>query len=232
MADEDDKIRRNLVVVSSGVLASSYLGIPFAAVWEKLIGTLSIAQPQPNELIACGLVVLMYLALRYRFSAEGERYVSDRQEALQEHHWLYVKQLVETHSRATLATGGSQRTKFTDLDDIRKVLLENIAGHHALTVVEFVKFNSFLIHKGESGWAGRVSFDISWRTSTRSSVGQLQERGTDFVVVGSFDRIRVLLRAWLTATLYSKAAVGLLFPILLGIGAVLALCWKVVLLLP
>lgn len=226
MADEDDKIRRNLVVVSSAVLASSYLGMPFAAIWEKIMGpTKAMVLPQPHELIVCGLVVLLYLALRYRFSIEGEHYINQRKEEMDLLHWMYVERLVRSQGRTYVSTGRDTRILFPDLPDIRGVVLQDIADHHKLTIVEFDTFHAFVIDKKKDGWRGRVSISLSWRAGANN--GALEGAATHFIVVSRIDRLYVKARTLAAATFYSKSAISVLFPVFLGLGASAVLGWKV-----
>jgi hypothetical protein len=91
MADEDDKVRRNLVVVSRVILATAFLELPVSGVID-----LFASAPEPFKAIpqskfwAIGLTLLAYLLSRYRFSADGKDMVQvvkntrDREQAILE----------------------------------------------------------------------------------------------------------------------------------------------------
>jgi hypothetical protein len=72
--DEDDKVRRNLVVFSAAIILLLWLEVPLQPLLEK-----HLHLPQVSALRAwlAALVVLCYLALRYRFSEKGARVRQD-----------------------------------------------------------------------------------------------------------------------------------------------------------
>ena len=77
--DEDTKIRRNLLVVSSAILLTSWLDVPASSLFEKLFGGVH-PQSEIWKFLVAELSVLIYLAIRYRFSSEGEGYVMASEE--------------------------------------------------------------------------------------------------------------------------------------------------------
>jgi len=68
--DEDTKIRRNIVVVSAGILLAAYLELPAAWLFSATLppGTPAIDQ---YKFWGIGFAILLYLGLRYKFSNEG-----------------------------------------------------------------------------------------------------------------------------------------------------------------
>lgn len=71
--DEDDKVRRNLVVFSGAVLVTNYLDISISklATENFKLGDVPL---DPYRVLCLSLVILVYLAVRYRFSEEGIKY--------------------------------------------------------------------------------------------------------------------------------------------------------------
>lgn len=80
MDDSDDKIRRNLVVVSSGICLSAWLELPGSLMLGNFIST-TIVVPQ-YKLWAVGFTLLAYLGMRFRFSGEGVTLVADVNKAV------------------------------------------------------------------------------------------------------------------------------------------------------
>jgi hypothetical protein len=66
--DTDDKIRRNLVVVSAAVVVGAWLELGAGSVLERVLGQTTATTITPWRLWAAVLALLAYLALRYRFS--------------------------------------------------------------------------------------------------------------------------------------------------------------------
>lgn len=63
--DVADKTRRNLMFVSTGIIAVWMLGIPLDG---KLIGAVDLKSVEPWRAWACALAVLVYTALRFYFA--------------------------------------------------------------------------------------------------------------------------------------------------------------------
>ena len=63
--DVADKARRNLMVVSTGILAVWALGIPLDG---KFVGAVDLSAVSPWRAWSATICVLVYFALRYRLS--------------------------------------------------------------------------------------------------------------------------------------------------------------------
>lgn len=63
--DVAEKARRNLMMVSTGILAVWVLGIPLDG---KLVGTVNLSAVEPWRAWFCVAVVLIYFALRYHYA--------------------------------------------------------------------------------------------------------------------------------------------------------------------
>ncbi len=71
MADEDDKVRRNLVVVSGLILAGAFLELPASGLLDLFAKTNTLSEVPQSKFWAIGFALLAYLTARYRFSSEG-----------------------------------------------------------------------------------------------------------------------------------------------------------------
>lgn len=74
ISDQDDHIRRNIVLVSSGILLAAWLELPGTSLLASVLpnGT----QIAPHKLWAVGFALLAYLGLRYQFTADGKEFQS------------------------------------------------------------------------------------------------------------------------------------------------------------
>jgi len=61
VSDEEGKIRRNLMVFSTGILAVGILGIPIS---ESTLLGMNLKNVSPERAWGCAMVVLVYLTLR------------------------------------------------------------------------------------------------------------------------------------------------------------------------
>lgn len=83
MDDVAEKTRRNLMMVSTGILAVWALGIPLDG---KLVGAVNLNEVEPWRAWACTLVVLSYFYIRFRrsptYSSERSKYSREQLEQL------------------------------------------------------------------------------------------------------------------------------------------------------
>lgn len=72
LSDQDDHIRRNIVLVSSGILLAAWLELPGSSLLSSVLpnGT----EIAPYKLWAVGYALLAYLGLRYKFSNDGKEF--------------------------------------------------------------------------------------------------------------------------------------------------------------
>ncbi|VTU30584.1 hypothetical protein H6CHR_03428 [Variovorax sp. PBL-H6] len=108
--DDGDKVRRNLVVASSITMLLAWLQVPLVSVVDRLFGTKAEGySPTAWRVWVAVLAVLMYLALRFRFSHEVEEGMKAFRDARrQRYRALYqrhLKDLEELATQGTLAPG-------------------------------------------------------------------------------------------------------------------------------
>lgn len=222
--DDDTKIRRNLVVFSAAVLLLAWLEVPFSALVSKLVEP-SQLQIENTKLSAAGLVILLYLAIRFSFSAEGSRY----REALKRDldHLLFRKVIAMArlqlwYHRLT----GREPTIFAG--KLKRHLQEKSAGlETSIENCERPRVDLSLSEHGQTKWSYLFSTTVAWHRNGKqvaaSAGGSLLE-----VSVNGVDRFLVRVAAHLHTLLYSESSIQHLAPVIMGLAAGCLLSWRVI----
>lgn len=224
MADEDDKIRRNLVVVSSVILVSSFLKLPVSALIELFAKSSEAFKAIPQaDFWAIGLTVLVYLVARYRFSDEGEKTSSELEKtyALNRSSLLHVEVL-----RAQNIFNQTGRF-LPQVEHMRSAIAEQTKANgfdpeNCKTVIS-------LAIEGVPKRSSRLIANIKWSSGNTRTGRQLSS--PHFTVQANWPRFQYLvlfLRASLSAMFYSKVALQQLMPYALAWFAMWVLLAKVI----
>ncbi|MES2973276.1 MAG: hypothetical protein V4757_06690 [Pseudomonadota bacterium] len=215
MDDEDDKIRRNLVVVSATILIAAFLEVPQSALLSTLVGKEGSSIPQ-WKFWAVGCALLAYLGARYRFSHEGQK---------------MVRALVVSNEQS--------------MSEMRDAFLTKILQRHIDTGVihpgleMFAAFVESARKMRGDGAAVRVMpefTDLKIPSAKAKGTLRFLSRGGDEIGQVPFVNIPVstsrfklywlVVRANWNGLIYSEAGVRNLFPILFGISAASLLAWR------
>lgn len=221
--DEDDKIRRNMVIFSSGILASAILELPFSSLVQVVLSA-TYKGPDNWKVWGLGLVILAYMALRYRFSSEGERYISEYEKDMASLRWKYLNELVQAQATYFTKTGREPKVFKGGLSDyVRGHETTVMRNNRNLTSIPRPILKTNLLEHMGGNWAYRVGVALAWQTieHSSSSTGGI----IDMLVEGR-EKLIVQVRTWLHCTFYSRASIVYLTPIILGLLAALLLCWR------
>lgn len=155
--DVADKARRNLMVMSTGILAVFALGIPLDG---KLVGAVDLSAVQPWRAWLVALIALVYFAARYHYAPEQaarwKEWKDRRQQKLQE--------LMENEFVGALQDPMPKSTN--------KVLLH--------LPEEPSEPGWRLARKSPSTWEGsKCSFDFKWIKNERDGVRRIRVRSLD-----------------------------------------------------
>lgn len=225
MDDDESKIRRNLILFSSAVLILAWLGIPFSA----LIGKLVEARPQhldDSKLWATGLAVLAYLAIRYRFSPEGEKFrevmKTDRDRLLLDKALALAQRQANYFTRT-----GCEPSVFSGN------LIQHVAdmsadmGDHIKNCGRPMIMLSISDYR-DAPWDFSMVSDMMWFSEGEKVASTSGGSNIDVKIAGSY-RLFVEAFAQLHALTYSASAIKYLAPVLLGLAATSVLAGKVLL---
>ena len=221
--DEDDKIRRNLVIFSSAILVSAVLDLPISALLTHFAST-SYASPDGQKIWGIGLTILAYLAIRYRFSSEGEKYISERQRDMDSLHWSYLVELLKAQLDSYTKSGNEPRIfKGKLVEYVNSKTEEMLLRHTDLTKVPRPKLTPNIDERQGSEWEYSVRLQMNWQSS------QIQSNAAGFsidMLVDGREKIVMQIKTWCHCILYSRTSIVYLAPIFFGLVASLTLCWR------
>lgn len=216
MDDTDDKARRNLVIVAAVICMSALAGLPLEVVVDRVLGLGHDAykglRVSPVRLWLCVLLVLAYLATRYRFADETTTQLSNAKLE-----WgVLLAQGCEREVRAALrrlSRTGADSPMFKDrMSHVQARALEG-PGRNRVTTIVFE-------HMGP--YSGRVG--VGWRSEDdkRGTTGHRHE----FELTG-WRRARVWLNAAGFLLIHSRTALQVVIPSVLAAVACLVATWNI-----
>ena len=223
MDDDDQKIRRNLVTYSSALLLLTWLGIPFSALLGKLFEIKS-SQPEDWKLWTAGLVVLVYLGIRYSFSAEGQKYQNELRRDLE---------IIEVDTAIALAK--QQANYFTRTGREPAVFSGKLISHieEKSTGMGDVpkrggrpKIELSMNEYGKAPYKFTMASELVWRLDGKHLGSSSGGSSVDIKITGVY-RLYVLTVSRLHAFFYSSSSINYLAPVLLSLIAAVVLTCKV-----
>lgn len=222
MADEDGKIRRNLVMVSSAILLSAWLDIPFSALIGKLVDA-KYAAPETFRVWIVGFVVLIYLGIRYTFSEEGAHYRSAISDEVQRKVVDRAIAMAQRQADRYTRTGNEPAVfdgKFIEFVRTRaseEMPKGEIPGGRGRPIISLRKRDD-----NKDPWNFHMSPTFAWPDGSTSSGGQAIE-----VKITGRHRLFVQALAQIQIGIYSQSSIKYLVPVVLALLAVLTLFYKV-----
>jgi len=238
MDDENDKIRRNLVVASAIIIGTAWLNLSIPDLLERFFSVKS--EPSVNlaawKVWLATLAVLSYLAWRYRWSDEFTKGWADHQLGTEER---FAKLVESEYYRdvAKWAVAGAagrlrqaererkprRRAQRNDVHPRLKYDLETALGsdHEEHQRPIEVRLSRDTKHSPTSGSA-RVHVFSKWNYSPAQQVveGKQVDRNSIAEIPLDLKRHRTFQRqAWLYAHYNSKASMALMLPIGLALIA-------------
>lgn len=226
LMDDDEKVRRNLVVFSSSVLVANYLEISFTKLATQFL-KLEQTDLNPLKVATLSLLILIYLAVRYRFSEEGVKYSEtmklEWKELCQARVQCWCKAAVLLYLNGGIAV---QRIFVGSLVDVLRstsgaAYQVNNGKLPKVREVQFVMSNA-----GTAPWKYQAFVKFQWILPL-SGEGLSTEGLIDVELTGA---PLLALKAMTTLEMwsYSKGSINALIPVVLGILAAFALVIKVI----
>lgn len=218
MDDDDDKVRRNLVVASALILVWSFLGIPHTVLLEKIGGGNAVIDP--SRLWAVGLALLIYLLARFRFQPAFGHLREGLASA------TYNLMVTATHRGFDRLVARFNATWVPNAAFTRReidLLEESIAemrANHPMLLNERPHINWGLATEPGDKEQSYVLV-LNWPNKAR-----FEGITTQFELNG-IDRMRARSRAFLHVVLYSPVGLSTCVPIVLAGLAGLTLLWRI-----
>ncbi|MFO6419899.1 hypothetical protein ACLBKS_06825 [Hylemonella sp. W303a] len=214
--DDDAKIRRNLVVYSTIVLALAWFGLPAGLLLEAALPK-SFINPPDYKFWAFGFAILAYLGIRYSFSKEGSSYRDSIERDYKNLEFEKSKKFAEYAAHLYARFGFHSRIFQSNIEDCLKDLLGNVSSAE-LAEMGRPRFFPVFSSAEKTPWEFYIHLDPKWEMSghTRISVNGgkrilVQINGVPKLVVVSWAKVH----AWT----YSKSSIQHLMPALLGVAA-------------
>jgi hypothetical protein len=210
--DSDDKIRRNLIVVSTAVLLGGWLELPATSVMKRVLGDDIATTVQAWRLWVAVLVVLTYLVLRYKFSHGANHAVQDAKGELQGFRLAGMNAVLDRQMKHYTMTGVEPpafRGAFSSYVKSR------VGAYQGRPEISVTKVTHHVIGKGEVElsleWPSQGSanesdrplgFELSWRekaTANTRSVLRLfcySDASTSFLVPVALAALALAISLW------------------------------------
>lgn len=221
--DVNEKIRRNLLLVSAACLAIKWLDLSIAKILSSQIQWLN--SPEPQSLLSIAIVVQVYLLLRYRFSPLASR--SWREMTVE------VMRVIRRMVRADIKykVENFHFFKISQLfqpnlaEYIKRELGDDTFGDGIPLTLR--KMSPHAIRFGSS-WKGEFACDTLFDRPD----GRMLQKAGGYRLEFEYDlwsRILIWIKAAVPVLFYTRAAVELFFPIFIGLTSLLVLSielWK------
>lgn len=213
--DSEDKLRRNVVTFSALIIIASFLGLNITESFP-VFGQ-QLAKVSPFKFWIVVTVVLIYILLRHHFDGAGR--VGRRNLADEYKYFRGPKMRAALNTEITrLLVGGNSSAFFPDPNDLHKEYL-NIYAKASATQSPTVKFEVFKSVDQQWNWDGETQTVASFAYETSATPTQEYFQAATFYRFPTGRRIQITLFAIYRTAIFSKSAVDVAVPYLLGAGA-------------
>jgi hypothetical protein len=212
--DEDDKVRRNLVVFSAGVLGIAWFELPIQQLASQAMNTTPLS---PLKTWSAAAVVHLYLLLRYRFSAEAQRLTQQVREHQSRAHWAGVMPFVTAEAESAFKTGRANATFGREIQVLTSQVKSMLITQQAEESFGKLKLH-VQIDQGPTIWGGWASLVVQ---------DGLMPFRVQYEVPGPA-RTRIRAVALVKSWVYSDTGVNLVLPYVLSACAIVVIVWKYV----
>jgi hypothetical protein len=209
--DQDDKIRRNLFVYSSLVIAAWWLDISPIQIASSKLDFLS--DVSASKVLTLTLFVQIYLLLRYKFSRVARR--AGREYSVE------VGRLVNSRVRNDISSrlenfrfNGRCSLFNPQLSEYVRDAENDRVVNNGVTYKMYALSSSSIVFK--TSWTGDIGCNRALIDPNGSVCYSSGGNGLSFEY-GTWERFVIWLRASLNVLLYTRGAVEMLLPIFLGL---------------
>lgn len=224
MSDENDKIRRNLVMASTAIVISSWLDISLVGILKKYMEVNHVVDAESRVLVI-GFVLMIYLLLRYNFSAEGNAYRFAFSDEIKKQTFSKVSRFTQRQADRYTKTG-HESVIFGDGLKLARTHLALTPGFQKLLdggVRPYLKANIY--EQGRTPWEHRFTFTAIFPNGQGGGgVGP----AINVAIESKLQRLRISSWAWLHAYWYTEASITNAVPVFLAFAAISALWLKVI----
>lgn len=227
MDDEDDKVRRNLVMFSMAILLFAWLDVPLAAVAAKLLGD-KPEGPQvvlaPWKVWSAVAALLIYLILRYRFSDEASKGFSalraDQQAA-------YAMRVARHLTSLASRVQGDRLAKGAFRDEIEAMIASAAERQNRVDTYSTIRPKARFALQGPTvnrGLDHNVQVMLAWEISGQKDPN-LASTAIRYTMPAPTNQWLHSI-AWVRAFVYSKGALGHAWPTCIASAAAVVVAYK------
>ncbi len=224
MSDDNDKVRRNLVMASAVIVFSYWLDISLAKIIERLSGV-SHVEATEWRLWVIGFSLMIYLMLRYNFSKEGHAYRSAIATEVKNQRFSKTLWLVEKEANRFTKTGYESPIFKESLNEAiaNQTLQRNRRDLLKKGIRPYVRPQIY--EQGQTAWEHKFTLTTVYPDGMGATSG-----GRAIDVMIDKTRHRFLINAWayLHAHLYTEASITNAVPVYMGTLAIGVLWMKVI----
>lgn len=216
--DEDDKVRRNLVVFSAGVLLVAWLNVPVQGMLQDALKVKQEVEPARTWLAAAA--ILVYLILRYRFSPDARKLGKDMYGHFSGVAYNRVNALAQPEAKRAFT--GQVPSRFfgkemqASQEDFANKYRRDPAVRYSVTADS---------GKSTGLWTGTVITNIYQEADSQIHLIAYE---IPFRIDG-WPMAKIAARAFWLSWVYSDTSVNRLAPVLLASAAYVVILWKVAL---
>lgn len=221
--DSDAKIRRNLVVASTLILLVAWLELPLASLAEKVLAAPPTVQLRPFKVWLACLAVLLYMALRYRFTKEWNLFGRLFRENTRKKRDQMIVELIERAFRL-FNNERSDSIIFTkSLSSVCEELTaaQKLLGRQLGDQPFHVRFHQRTVERDP--WHGEVSYFLEHPTADpKISAGT---RTVSYAIEG-LKKWYITFTSHTQSVLYSESSVRFIVPCALAAAAFVTVIWN------
>lgn len=211
--DEEDKVRRNLVVFGAGVAGIALFGVPVQQIASDLLKLQTLSTLKAWSI---ALAVLVYLVLRYHFSKDAKELGTQVQRHLDREYWARISPLVVKEVKHSYRTGIANETIGRELQPFLSQMKTRLGPGMSPEDVENLDVNVTL-ERGHTIWDGNAGLNVG------NGAGQFNVH----YVVHRRMRLRIKVPGLFFSYVYSDTGVNLILPYVLAAFAALVIVWKI-----
>jgi hypothetical protein len=223
---DDEKVRRNLVVFCGFVLVANFLDVSLAMLVTSFF-RLDVTPLDPLRVLALSLAILIYLAVRYKFSEDGQKFSADLTEEWNriclERTKRWCRWAVMLYTKRGIEIPGIFAGNLNDILRVTSATAYQANGDRQPTLKD-VTFS--MSSTGAHIWKYQGFATFRWSLTVSGA-----EVPTDGLVSIEYSRSTLLALkcvTYLQMWFYSKGSINALIPVLLGMLTAIVLTMKVI----
>ena len=213
--DDDSKVRRNLVVYSTAIIAAWFLGVSIQSLSKEFLPSSASFTTIPiYKIVLLQVAVQIYLSLRYRFS----KYATDELDSFKQETAALFKIKAEKYIRRKVRNFRDNLT-----DKIFNPTLQGYVKDEEEDRIGFGKNNKLVSMQIDqiafkTPWSGDIKISKELKTDDGGDISRSGGNILQFELVGK-DKIYIKAFSIIHVILYTRGSINFLSPYFLSLSA-------------